>query len=140
MAQANDPGEHGTREPLRAPLAYTAEQGAGIIGGSCKASWLKKLAREKKIPHLKIGGAYNFTDRHILAIISYFEQPVPAVQPQRGVPAGRPSTLQDGALPPVPAAGAVQFRDRTPRRRVRAPEQVTHAHKDDEGGQASVAW
>jgi hypothetical protein len=58
---------------LRPPLAYTAAQAAAIIGGSCKATWLKSQARSGKIPYLWIGGAYNFSETHLLEIMSIVE-------------------------------------------------------------------
>src|ERR1017187_4357057 len=59
-------------------LVRTAAEAAGIIGGTCKASWLKQQAREGRIPYVRLGGAYNFTDAHIAAILGIFEH-LPAV-------------------------------------------------------------
>jgi hypothetical protein len=54
---------------LKACPPNTAAQDAAIIGGSCKASWLKQQCREQRIPHPWIGGAYNSTRANIDEII-----------------------------------------------------------------------
>jgi len=105
------------------PLARTAEEAAAIIGGSCKASWLKRMAREGKIGALKIGGAWNFTDAHIAQVMRLCE--VPASHPAQHAPAPLPVTAgrqaaKRAAAAPVPAtpAGRVtQLRARPIRQR-----------------------
>jgi hypothetical protein len=100
-----------------AALAHTAEETAAIIGGGCKASWLKRMAREQRIPYVQIGAARCFTDAHITEILRTFEMPAlraapaaaPAPAAPRRVPASRPVH--------VPTAGVVQLTARQPRNR-----------------------
>jgi hypothetical protein len=113
-----DTSERSKVSALRPPLAYTAAEAAAIIGGSCKASWLKAQARSRKIPYVKIGGAYNFTDAHIAEIISILE-----VRPKEQ-PAGKPPA--DSRRPPGIAAelrvqGAPLLKTRAPRTLRRRP-------------------
>lgn len=104
-------------------LAYTAAQAAAIIGGNCKATWLKQLAREGKISYQWIGGAYHFTAAQIGEILQLCEHPasrpaqaaLPAA-PAKRAPARR-TTIQSAERVPVPAAGVIQLRARQPRQR-----------------------
>jgi hypothetical protein len=102
----------------RPALAHTAAEAAAIIGGTCKASWLKAQAREGKIPYLWIGGAYNFTDAHIREIIALCEvraRPAKAAPP---APAkSTPAKRKADAPFSIPAAEVVQLRARAPRNR-----------------------
>lgn len=89
ITKREDSTERSKLSALRPPLAYTAAQAAAIIGGSCKASWLRAQARSRKIPYLWIGGPYNFSEVHLLEIMSIVEvRPIaqPAGQPTRGAP------------------------------------------------------
>jgi len=105
MDAALIPGEDSRRTPASPPpLAYTAPEAAAIIGGTCKASWLKRMAREGKIDALKIGGAWNFTEAHIAEILRFCE--VPARHPARPAPAPVPAPRQAArrAAAPVPVS------------------------------------
>jgi hypothetical protein len=86
------------------PAAYTAEQAAAKISDNCKASWLKAQARLGKIPCVKIGGAYHFTDEHLAEVIRVFtEGPPPPTPPapSRAAPATSPASTP-GIAPIVP--------------------------------------
>jgi len=77
---------------IRMALIHTAEEAAGIIGGACKASWLREKARLREIPFTMIGGSYHFTGAHIDEIIRSFEQqPQPAAL--KRAPARRPAAI-----------------------------------------------
>ena len=113
-----------SRPAVAAPgqaLAHTAEQAARIIGGNCKASWLKQQAREGKIPALKIGGAWNFTSAHIAEIIAFCEVPAARQVSAAPAPAKRPSARRKAGAQadtlPFPPASVVQLRARAPRKR-----------------------
>jgi pyruvate/2-oxoglutarate dehydrogenase complex dihydrolipoamide acyltransferase (E2) component len=101
------------------PLAYTAPQAAAIIGGNCKASWLKRMAREGKIDALKIGGAWNFTDAHITEIMRFCEVPAHHAAQPASAPSCRPAAKRPpAAAVPLTAAGTVtQLRARPIRKR-----------------------
>lgn len=97
-----------------AALVYTADQAAALIGGTCKASWLRKQAREKKIPCRKIGGAYNFTDADIAEILAIVEQrPAEKAAPVQ-VKAAKPRAGARPAEASLPT-GVTQLRARQPR-------------------------
>ena len=102
------------REP-GAALAHTPEEAAVIIGGTCKAYLLRKLARERVIDCLRIGGAINFTDAHIRQAVAYFEVPA---RPARAAtrPAAKREPADGAPVFPVPA-GVTQLRARPSRAR-----------------------
>jgi hypothetical protein len=90
-------------------LVHTAEEAAAIIGGDCKASWLREKARRREIPFTMIGGSYRWTDEHLKEIVRLGEeQPSPPVI-RRAPP--RPGT------PRVPGASVPLLQAREPRRR-----------------------
>lgn len=96
-------------------LVHTATEAAAIIGGTCKPSWLRQQAREKKIPCRKIGGAYNFSDADIAEILAIVEQR-PAEKP--AAPAPAKTAKQRSATRPAEAslpAGVTQLKPRQPR-------------------------
>jgi len=104
-------------------LAYTAAEAAAIIGGSCKASWLKRMARDGKFDALKIGGAWHFTEAHIAEIMRLCE--VPARQAAKGAAPVRAKRAGTGASDPPPlgaATGVSQLRPRPMRKRGGKPE------------------
>ena len=114
----NSAGPETSSRPAVEPgpaLVHTAIEAAAIIGGTCKPSWLRQQAREKKIPCRKIGGAYNFSDADIAEILAIFEQR-PAARPATPAPARtarqRPATRPAEASPP---AGVTQLKPRQPR-------------------------
>ena len=121
--RAHDSNDELHARTAKAPLlAHTAEQAAAIIGGTCKASRLKAECRAGVFPHLKIGGAYNFTDAHIQEIIRLceFVPKKPAAAP--GLSAkGTPAKPSAGPLP-FPVTGVPQLQARESRRRGRKPE------------------
>jgi hypothetical protein len=101
-------------------LVHTAAEAAAIIGGNCKASWLKARARAREFPCEMIGGAYGFTDAHIAEIIAICEvparraaQPAPAPAPAKKTPAKRATVPVSRALP----AGVTLLEVREPRKR-----------------------
>lgn len=55
------------------PRLYTAEQVADDAL-QCTASWLKEMARQRRIPFSMVGGQYRFSSAHIEEIIRLFEQ------------------------------------------------------------------
>ncbi len=90
------------------PRTRTPEEAAAIIGGDCKASFLRALARDGKIPFVWLG-KYAFTDAHIDEIVRYCERlpgkPAKAAAP---APAKKPAVLAS-----VPAVtGVPQLRSR----------------------------
>ena len=95
-------------------LTHTAAETAAIIGGRCKASWLRQQARDGKIPYLMIGGSYHFSSEHITEILAAFEhRPTPtpppaAAKPSRQRAAARPT---GETMPP----GVTQLKPRQPR-------------------------
>lgn len=101
---------------LRPRRTHTLEEAAEIIGGNCKASTLRRLARERKIPSVKIGGAYNFTSADIDEIIAFCKTPARAAC-HTAVPAKRtPAKPTAGPATPLPGSG-VQLHARLPRQR-----------------------
>jgi hypothetical protein len=96
---------------------HTPEQAAEIIGGTCKASWLKAGARAGRFPHVMIGGSYNFTDAQIREIVQLCS--VPARQPTPAVPV--PAAVKLPTVRPVsdvvPGTGVAHIRPRQPRQR-----------------------
>jgi hypothetical protein len=121
VASADEPSHAAASPP---ELAHAADRAAALIGGTCKASWLKQQARDGIVPHVKLGGAYHFTGAHLAEIISIFEVR-PKAQPTRQPAPAAPR-------PTVAAAGLgvkelPLLADRPPRRRGRqAP-----GHPDD---------
>lgn len=110
-------GPRNSSKPAGEPgpaLLHTATETAVIIGGSCKPSWLRQQAREKKIPCRKIGGAYNFSDDDIAEILAIVEQR-PAAKP--AAPAAAKPNRQRAARPaeaPLPTR-VTQLKPRQPR-------------------------
>ena len=122
VAPADEPSE--TAASLApAELAHDADRAAALIGGTCKASWLKQQARDGVIPYVKLGGAYNFTDADLAEIMTIF-----------GVGPRTQSASQPTARPPVPVVtapggqGVPLLESRTPRTRRGRP-----ADDDDPG-------
>lgn len=100
-------------------LAYTAEQAAKIIGGNCKASWLRAKARAREFPYEWIGGSYNFTRAQIDEIIALCEVPVRRAAQAAAVPAKR-APAKRAATAPSPlalGAGVTLLKARAPRKR-----------------------
>jgi hypothetical protein len=118
MTKENEPCTPAPEEDLRPPLAYTAAQAAAIIGGSCKASWLKSQARSSKIPYLKIGGTYNFSSEHIAEIMSILEVR-PKEQPVARSPAAAPRP--PGVAAELRVQGVPLLKSRAPRTLRRRP-------------------
>lgn len=88
-------------------LTITKQELAELLG--LKVSWVEDKCRAREIPHLKIAGAYRFTEQHVAAIIAMHERPVaetpPAIAaapaPQRRARAPRPlPTIPTGVAPP----------------------------------------
>jgi hypothetical protein len=102
----------------RPALAYDAEQAAAIIGGTCKASWLKQQARDGIIPHLKLGGAYHFIDSHLSEILSIHEVG-PKAQPVAQSAPAAPRPARTAAAPQVQETPVLK--PRAPRDRRRRP-------------------
>jgi hypothetical protein len=126
MTRVNEPSARTSKEVLYPAPAHTAAQAAAIIGGTCKASWLKKLAREGRIGCQMIGGAYNFTEENIAEIRAYIARPArkPGPAPAAAAPPPRARARRAGkpaaaAEPPAPAAAPLtliqprEFRRRT---------------------------
>ena len=96
--------------PPTKTLVHTADQVAAIIGGTCKGSWLKQQARDRKIPYTPIGGAYHFTDEQIAEILRILE-----VRPREMTP---PRAPRSPVLPqPAPGREHVTIKARLPRTR-----------------------
>jgi hypothetical protein len=94
-------------------FAAAAALAAAVIGGDCKASYLRKLAREGKIPSLWLG-KYAFTEAHIRQIIAYCERPAKPAK----APAPQAASKRAAARPfPADAAGVTRLRAREPRKR-----------------------
>lgn len=55
-------------------LMYMPEEAAEIVG--LTTHWLIKAAREKRIPHRRIGSLYRFSREDLEAITTMFAQPV----------------------------------------------------------------
>lgn len=100
-------------------LAYTPEKAAEIIGGDCKPSYLRALARQGKVSSLWVG-KYAFTDAHIREILAYCERPASTAK-AAAQPAPAKSTrakCEPAAPAPLTLAGTVpQLQARAPRRR-----------------------
>lgn len=92
-------------------LAYTPEQAAAIIGAGCKASYLRKLAREGKVPFLWVG-KYGFTAAHVREIVAFCERSAKPVKSPAAPAARRTRQAAPGAAPVVEMLTA-----RPPRRR-----------------------
>jgi hypothetical protein len=95
---------------MRMALIHTAEQAAEIIGGDCKASWLREKARLREIPHTMISGSYHFTGAHLDEIVQAFER-----LPQPAHAKRAPARAAGAQVVPVTMLTA-----RTPRRRANA--------------------
>ena len=102
----------GTQDTMPRPKTYNAEQAAGIIGGNCKASWLKAQCRKDKIPYTKLGGSYHFTDEQIVEILRIFEVPA-----RRGAVPAPPTSRAPSARRPVLPDGVPLLEMRPPRKR-----------------------
>jgi hypothetical protein len=116
MNQANEPGADTSGRAPHQPQTYTPEEAVAIIGGGCKASWLRQGAREGRFPFTWIG-KYAFTAAQISEIVA-----ISARQPKKtGKPAATPeaSTKHTPSSPliPAPGLGMVQLRARQPRNR-----------------------
>jgi hypothetical protein len=99
------------------PIAHTAEEAAAIIGGTCKASWLKAQARQGIFPCLKIAGAYNFTDVDIAEILAILHRPA-KVAPAASAASAAVNNRRSQAPPAQPPAATVTIlRARSPRQR-----------------------
>lgn len=80
----------------------------------CSEWWVKEQARNRRIPHTRVGGGYRFTEAHVTDIISRFE-----VLPD-GEPAA-PSTVPVRQVRDSRSAAPVTaLQARTPRRTLRA--------------------
>lgn len=90
-----------------------------IIGGNCKASWLRTKARKGEIPSLWIG-KYAFTDAHIAEIIRICERPARKAKPAAAPVPPAKSPAKRAAAAPAPRAlppGVTLIEIREPRRR-----------------------
>jgi hypothetical protein len=54
------------------PVVRTADEAAVIL--RVTTSWLERQAAARKIPFTMLGGAYHFTDKHLLAIVRIYER------------------------------------------------------------------
>ncbi|MEO6090814.1 MAG: hypothetical protein ABIQ18_47700 [Umezawaea sp.] len=54
------------------PRLHTPEAVAEALG--CSTWWLKDQARKRRVPFVKVAGAYRFTGDHLAEIIRSFEQ------------------------------------------------------------------
>jgi hypothetical protein len=111
LPPAGEPSQAAAPPPPPAELAHAADQAAAIIGGSCKGSWLKQQARDRKIPYTRIGGSYHFTDEQLAEIIRIFE--VPARRSAAPAPASRAPSATRPAVP----TGVPLLQAREPRKR-----------------------
>jgi hypothetical protein len=100
--------------PAPQAMTYSAKQAAAIIGGACKASWLTRMARERRIPYVQIGPAYCFTDAHITEILKIFE-----VRPITAMSSARPPAKSAAPRSGTTAGPQVVLRARQPRKRGR---------------------
>jgi hypothetical protein len=99
--------------PPSAAQAHTVDQAVALIGGTCKESWLREQARNRKIPFTLIGGAYHFTDAQISEILRIYE----VLPPRPAMPAPRPPRTP--AASQVIPSGATVLQAREPRSRKR---------------------
>jgi hypothetical protein len=118
--EAEQPGPPST-------LVYDARQAAAVIGGICKASWLKQQARDEIVPHVKLGGAYHFSNSHLAEIISIFEVR-PKVQPVAQSAPATPPPVRTTAVPRVQKA---------PKLKARAPRNLRGRSAGDHPGDAT---
>lgn len=88
-------GEERPRAALQQPRVHTADQAAAIIGGGCKASWLREKARLRKIPFTRLGSGYGWTDAQITETLTILE-----VRPEPEL-LSRPRARRPPAPPPV---------------------------------------
>lgn len=95
------------------PRLFEAEEVAAALG--CSGWWVKEQARRRRIPFIRSGGGYRFTEAHFAEILRLLEER-PVVRQQQSnsasdsPPSGRrPRKAQQ--LEP-----AVRLRPRVPRR------------------------
>jgi excisionase family DNA binding protein len=80
----------------------------------CSEWWVKEQARNRRIPHTRVGGGYRFTDAHVAAIVRRFE-----VLPVDDTPVVPVTTAAQQAPSIRPAEPVTVLRARTPRRALR---------------------
>lgn len=52
---------------------YTAEDVAEKL--KCSPAFIRKLARRREIPAIRLGNRWRFTDEHLAALVAHLEQP-----------------------------------------------------------------
>ncbi|SMD24191.1 helix-turn-helix domain-containing protein [Lentzea albidocapillata] len=86
------------------PRLHTAEEIAEALGVS--EWWVKEQARQRRVPFVKVGGAYRFTSAHLDEIVASHEQ-----RPEHQ-PTSTARRSQRAAMDP----SVTQLRPRRPRR------------------------
>lgn len=83
---------------------------------SCSEWWVKEQARQRRIPFVRVGGAYRFTAAHFADIVSIFEERPhrERVAPQRSAP--RTTARPRRSAQPVDGATVTALVARPPRR------------------------
>jgi hypothetical protein len=64
------------------PLVFTPAQAAARLGLVTEA-WLRRKARERRIPYTRLGGFVGFSQKDLDEIVVQFGLPVPARRPRR---------------------------------------------------------
>ena len=104
------------------PRLYEAEEVATALG--CSEWWVKEQARRRRIPFIRSGGGYRFTEAHFAEILHLLEErPARTGQQVAGPQSGtghRPRKSRQ-------VQPAVRLRARLPRRAVKADQSSTAA-------------
>nr|WP_079132269.1 helix-turn-helix domain-containing protein [Streptomyces nanshensis] len=95
------------------PRLYTPEEVADVFG--CSDWWLKEQARRRRVPFTRVGGAYRFTEGHVIEIVRLFEER-PAEE-RRPVERPRVAASGDERRRQPFTSPVQQLRARPPRRR-----------------------
>jgi hypothetical protein len=96
------------------PRLYCADEVAEAI--RCSEWWVKEQARRRRIPFVRVAGAYRFTAAHVTDIVRLLEE-----QPDEGSSAPAPHALpRRRRAQAVDTTAAVPLVARPPRRKPRA--------------------
>lgn len=91
------------------PKSYSAAEVAASLG--CSEWWVKEQARRRRIPFMRSGSGYRFTNDHVREIFHILEERPEEASPSEGSASSPRRRAKAQAAGPV-----VQLRARRPRR------------------------
>lgn len=89
------------------PRLHTPEELGAMVGKS--GWWFKEQCRRRRIPFIRVAGAYRFTDSHVAEILALLEE-----RPEVGQSSGGMMPRRKPQVPAGPTAPLL--RSRLPRR------------------------